>query len=385
MNTELSSFAARLRGLIANRQSAIGNRQFAELALALFALQFQHNPAYRKICEARKLTPATVEHWTQIPAVPTAAFKELELTSLAPAERTAVFHSSGTTEQKPSQHFHSAESLAVYEASVISWFLENVPPDLRFAIDDLRLVCLTPPPAQVPHSSLVHMFETVRRKFGAPETVFTGELADDGAWTLDFAAALATLSPRAPRSAPRALLLLGTAFSFVHLLDEMVARDLRVALPPGSRVMETGGYKNRSRTLPKDELHALITDRLGVPRENILCEYGMSELSSQAYAPGAPASSRRVASNQEDFAGKMPALPGQFRFPPWARVQIISPETGREVAEGEMGLIRVFDLANIFSVVVVQTEDLGVRRGDGFELIGRAQLAEPRGCSLMAA
>jgi hypothetical protein len=72
-----------------------------------------------------------------------------------------------------------------------------------------------------------------------------------------------------------------------------------------------------------------------------------------------------------------------FSFPPWARVQIISPETGGEVAEGETGLIRVFDLANVFSVLAVQTEDLGVRRGDGFELIGRAALAEPRGCSLM--
>ena len=72
-----------------------------------------------------------------------------------------------------------------------------------------------------------------------------------------------------------------------------------------------------------------------------------------------------------------------FHFPPWARVQIISPETGREVADGETGLIRVFDLANVFSVAAIQTEDLGIRRGDGFELIGRAQLAEPRGCSLM--
>ena len=79
------------------------------------------------------------------------------------------------------------------------------------------------------------------------------------------------------------------------------------------------------------------------------------------------------------------APPRSFHFPPWARVQIISPETGREVAEGETGLIRIFDLANVFSVAAIQTEDLGIRRGDGFELVGRAQLAEPRGCSLMTA
>ena len=134
--------------------------------------------------------------------------------------------------------------------------------------------------------------------------------------------------------------------------------------------METGGYKNRSRSMPKAELHALITERLGVPPENIICEYGMSELSSQAYDSGVRSQNSGVR---------------EFQFPPWARVQIISPETGREVADGETGLIRIFDLANVFSVAAIQTEDLGIRRGDGFELIGRAQLAEPRGCSLMTA
>jgi hypothetical protein len=136
--------------------------------------------------------------------------------------------------------------------------------------------------------------------------------------------------------------------------------------------METGGYKNRSRALPKAELHTLITKHLGVSRENILCEYGMSELSSQAYDCGI----------HLPFSILDPRV---FNFPPWARVQIISPETGCEVADGETGIIRIFDLANVFSVAAIQTEDLGVRRGDGFELIGRAQLAEPRGCSLMTA
>jgi len=74
-----------------------------------------------------------------------------------------------------------------------------------------------------------------------------------------------------------------------------------------------------------------------------------------------------------------------FSFPPWAQVQIVSPETGREAMDGETGLIRVFDLANVFSVIAIQTGDLGIRRGDGFELLGRAQVAEARGCSLMSA
>jgi hypothetical protein len=396
MNTELSSFAARLRERIsvpAEVTRLKPNQNLSEpphvgcyeelesLVLELFALQFKHNSAYRKICDARQCTPQTVMDWTQIPTVPTAAFKELELSCLPPAERIAVFHSSGTTELKPSRHFHCAESLAVYEMSLWTWFEPRLGDNLKSQISNLKLLCLTPPPAQAPRSSLVHMFDVIRQKLGQPESVFVGRIGADGAWTLDFAAALAALT--ASRITHHASLVLGTAFSFVHLLDFLAEKKISLALPPGSRVMETGGYKNRSRILPKAELHALITERLGVPRENILCEYGMSELSSQAYDLGAPASLPASSPRHESPAGML-APPG-FHFPPWARVRIISPETGREVADGETGLIRLFDLANVFSVAAIQTEDLGLRRGDGFELLGRAQLAEPRGCSLMSA
>ena len=361
MNQPLSRFAARLRELIANPQSVIRNPQFSELALELFALQFKHNAAYRKICEARKLTPLVVEHWTQIPAVPAAAFKELELTSLAPDERIAVFHSSGTTELKPSRHYHNRESLAVYEASLWKWFQ-------LYVGRTGDLVFLTPNPSAAPRSSLVYMFETVRQMSGLPESAFTGNIAPDGSWAVDFAATIQRLKMASETGTP--LTLLGTAFSFVHLLDHLAENHLRFQLPNDSRVMETGGYKNRSRTMPKSELRALITKQLGITPHNIICEYGMSELSSQAYDSESHHLSSTIHSRF-------------FRFPPWARVQLISPETGREVAEGATGLIRIFDLANVFSVAALQTEDLAIRRGDGFDLIGRAQLAEPRGCSLM--
>jgi hypothetical protein len=400
VNIELSNFAARLRALISNWKSAADNRQFSTLALELFALQFKYNAAYRKICEAHllrqrtakaaHLTSEMVEHWTQIPAVPTTAFKELELTCLPPDERVVVFHSSGTTEHNPSRHFHSAESLKTYEASLWPWFAQNV---LRSADGPsacsenaiasassrgqavrapFAMICLTPPQTMAPHSSLVHMFETVRQKLGAAETVFVGKIAADGSWIVNFDTVFAALSPGRQTPDPRYHLLLGTAFSFVHLLDFLEEKNLRFDLPAGSRVMETGGYKNHSRSMPKADLHALITGRLGIRPENIVCEYGMSELSSQAY----------------DSASHHPSSiihHRVFRFPPWARVQIISPETGWEVADGETGLIRVFDLANVFSVMAIQTEDLGVRHGDGFELIGRVALTEARGCSLMTA
>jgi hypothetical protein len=106
----------------------------------------------------------------------------------------------------------------------------------------------------------------------------------------------------------------------------------------------------------------MISKCFGVSNSQIISEYGMSELSSQSY----------------DNPDRV------FRFAPWARAQIISPETGRELSISEIGLVRIFDLANVYSVMAIQTEDLGIRRDNGFELLGRPAEAEPRGCSLMA-
>src|SRR5689334_8744398 len=122
----LSDFAARLRKFMAaaagQAERSIGaatsqdERIFEELALDLFTLQFAHNEAYRKFCEFRGPTPHKIAHWSEIPAIPPTAFKELDLTSIPRAERKVAFQSSGTTNVTRSRHSHSAESLALYEA-----------------------------------------------------------------------------------------------------------------------------------------------------------------------------------------------------------------------------------------------------------------------------
>jgi len=408
MTSEFLNFTARLREFIQSAEPRTRNPEhrshlgpavvgcdasaFNELARELFRLQFAHNAPYRRLCEVRGVSPQNATRWAQIPAVPTAAFKELELSCLPVEERTTVFYSSGTTGQRRSRHFHNAESLAVYEASLLPWFRAHVLPDSRspiadsrLAIGDWRLAILTPPPTQAPHSSLVHMFETVRRALGAPGSAFVGTVGGDGAWRLDLEVALEVL--QAARAGQRPLVLLGTAFSFVHLLDHLAEEDLRFNLPAGSRAMETGGYKGRSRILPKAELHALLTEWLGIPPTHIVCEYGMSELSSQAYdhALDATRNPQPAIRLTPHASRRSSSVTRHFVFPPWARAQIVSPETGLEVAEGETGLIRVFDLANVFSAMAIQTEDLGVRRGAGFDLIGRVEAHEPRGCSLLTA
>lgn len=349
---QLADLSARIRAFIASGRD--DSAAFDELALDLFAFQFEHNPPYRRYCLNIEATPERIHAWTDLPAIVTSAFKTGEWTVLTNEERSRVFCSSGTTARDRSRHFHSSETLRLYEASLLAWFKPHLLPDRS----NIRFVFLSPIPSEAPHSSLVHMFQTVSA-FGS--ATWHASVQADGAWALDAESVLRALEASGEPAA-----ICGAAFSFVHLHDFLAAKGAKLRLPPGSRAFETGGYKGRSRAVPKEELHAMIAESLGLSGSAIISEYGMSELSSQAY-------DRTFGRNDLRL----------FRFPPWARAVVISPETGRAAAEGEAGLLRVCDLANVGSVTMVQTEDLAVRRGQGFELLGRAALAEPRGCSLM--
>ena len=131
--------------------------------------------------------------------------------------------------------------------------------------------------------------------------------------------------------------------------------------------METGGFKGRSREVTKPELYQLFTHHLGIPAQRIVNEYGMTELSTQFY-------DATMRLDQQSDCKDIPA---------WARVLVINPNTGEESATGERGLIRIFDLANLWSAMCIQTEDLGIAHADGtFEVLGRIAGAEVRGCSL---
>lgn len=338
---------------------------FTRLALRLFVFQAGHNPILRRLCAARALNPAHLTDWRQIPALPTVAFKEQDVTVLSLGDRAATFHSSGTTAQLPSRHYHSPASLALYELSVSRWYRHCIGPNSPGATPTSHrpaLICLTPAPEEAPHSSLAHMMGTLAAEPQWSRSDFLGRIRA-GQWEVDFDRALPLLQQAAAGTSPCHLY--GTAFNLVHLLDYLEDRSVTIPLPPGSRVMETGGYKGQSRQISRHELHQSIAHRLGVPPSQIFSEYGMCELGSQAYSlPG--------------------ANPPVFHFPPWARAMIVNPETGREADIGQSGLIRVVDLANVASAVAVQTQDLGVRLKEGFRLLGRAPSAEARGCSLLS-
>ena len=340
---------------------AMTDEEFDRVARELFAFQYERCAPYRAYCDRVKWTPQNVAHWKQIPAVPTSAFKNFALTCFPVEEATAEFHTSGTTREKAGKHY--LRTLELYEAAIRPNFAAYLVPDEK----RLPMMILMPSPQEAPHSSLSHMMGVVAREFGAEGSEF---YVEDG--LLHVERVVRDLS--GAQLAHRPIFLLGTAFAFVHLLDHLARQGLRFKMAEGSRVMETGGFKGRTREMPKVELYSFIEKLLGIPKARIINEYGMTELSTQFY----------------DGSLQVNRQTDRKAAPPWARVVVIDPNTGREAAENEHGLIRVYDLANLWSIMCIQTEDLGVARAESasgtnsFEVLGRAAGAEVRGCSLTA-
>jgi hypothetical protein len=348
----------RLLALIERGATArLADAEFEELALAVFAHQFACNAPYRAYCAARAATPATVANSLDVPAVPTDAFKAADLVCGDPADAAAVFRTSGTTAGRERRGTHYLLDTALYLAALRVGFRDHLVPDRGC----IRILSLVPAASERPDSSLSFMVDEILRRYGAPGS---GTYVEAGGLVLDgfleaVAAAVAAKEP---------VLIAGTSFAFVHLLDALAATALKVALPAGSRAMDTGGFKGLSREVGREELYTLLERRLGIPQDMVVNEYGMTEMSSQLYDG--------VAGQAGDAASRTHAPPA------WVRSVAVDPETLRPLSDGQVGILKHLDLANLDSVMALQTADLGRVREGRVELLGRAEGAAERGCSI---
>ena len=349
----------RLLSVIARgAHAALDGAEFDALARAVFAHQYACNAPYRAFCDRRGATPETIARWEDVPAVPTDAFKAAALVCGDPSDAATIFRTSGTTQGRERRGEHHLPDLALYDAALRAGFAAHLLADGARP----RILSLVPSPAELPDSSLSHMVGEVMRDFGASDSGWF-VTADGGIAHRELGDALRVAEAEgAPVCIP------GTAFAFVHWLDALAAAGERFHLPKGSRVMDTGGFKGRSREVTREELYAAIGDRLGIAPAWCVNEYGMTEMSSQFYdgvAGSAPAPAERL------HAG-----------PAWVRAQATDPETLRPLPHGEVGVLRHVDLANLNSVMAIQTADLGFTTPRGFRVLGRATGAEARGCSI---
>jgi len=310
--------------------------EFNALALQVFRFQFENNPVYRSFCDLLYKNPSAIKKVEDIPFLPIQFFKSHQVLSSSEAIKK-TFTSSGTTGNATSKHYIT--DLSVYEDSFnkgFNTFYGN--------IEDFIVLALLPSYLEREGSSLVYMVDSLIKDSNRLESGFY----------LDNLTALSATLKRLDTKGQK-VLLIGVSFA---LLDLIKAYSFNLN---NTIIMETGGMKGRRKELIREELHTILKRGFGV--NTIHSEYGMTELLSQAYSKGN----------------------GVFNSPNWMRILIRDTEDALTLTKkGKTGGINIIDLANINSCSFIATQDLGrVNKNGSFEIIGRFNTSDIRGCNLM--
>lgn len=310
--------------------------QFEEVALAIFNYQYQHNNVYHKFCDYLGKSVKTVNQLTDIPFLPIEFFKSHQVVC-GSKKPEAIFESSGTTQSQTSKHF--VPDLSLYEQSYLKAFSLFYGP-----VENYCILALLPSYLERQGSSLVYMVNDLVKRSNHPDSGFYLHNLEELHHKLSY------LEQKGTKT-----LLIGVSFALLDLAEQF-------PMPLKSTIiMETGGMKGRRKELIREELHLILTKAFGV--QTIHSEYGMTELLSQGYSQGH----------------------GIFRSPPWMKILTRDSEDPLSFQmEGKTGGINVIDLANLHSCSFIATQDLGkTLPDDSFEVLGRFDNSDVRGCNLL--
>ncbi|MEO9869461.1 LuxE/PaaK family acyltransferase [Ekhidna sp.] len=307
---------------------SINEKTIVDCSLEAFDYQFHTNQVYREYCNYLKVNPKTVKKLTEIPFLPIEFFKNHAVKSGEWKEKK-IFRSSGTTDEGRSKHFikdldhYHTYSKSVFEKSFGS-------------LSEIKIIALLPSYLEQGDSSLISMVDYFMSYSADGSGYFIGE---------DLTSLLENEDPK---------IFIGVSFAFLDLLDKSGPITSQNCI-----VIETGGMKGRRREIIRNELHQMLKDGFSV--NTVFSEYGMTELQSQAYGEN-----------------------GIFHFPPWAKCLIRDiNDPFAYLDQNKTGGINVIDLANIDSCCFIETKDLGRTKHEGFEVLGRFDNSDIRGCNLM--
>lgn len=312
------------------------SQKFKEVALTVFKHQFKNNKVYRSFCDLLYVHTSDVNEIKDIPFLPIQFFKSHKiLSSLDEIQET--FTSSGTTGSMTSKHF--VTDISFYQKSYLKGF-HHFYGDIK----EYTVLALLPNYLERKGSSLVYMVNDLINKSQQSESGFYLNNLKELSETL---IKLNQLEKK--------VLLIGVSFALLDLIEQQQF-NLKNTI-----IMETGGMKGRRKELIRDELHSILKNGFGV--SEIHSEYGMTELLSQAYSKGK----------------------GVFDCPPWMKILTRDTEDALTIQEPtKTGGINVIDLANYNSCSFIATQDLGkIQQNGTFEIIGRFDNSDIRGCNLM--
>ncbi|SDB64522.1 Acyl-protein synthetase, LuxE [Flavobacteriaceae bacterium MAR_2010_188] len=310
--------------------------EFENCALQVFQHQFENNQVYRSFCDLLLKHPSDIKTIEEIPFLPIQFFKSHEVIERnRNAEKT--FYSSGTTLSGRSKHLVS--DLSVYEESFRKGFEHYYG-----NINDYTILGLLPSYLEQGDSSLIYMVDDLIKNSKKPESGF---------FLNDFS--MLSENIQSLEKSGEKYILIGVTYALLDLVETHQFKMKR------GIVMETGGMKGRRKEMVREELHQQLMQGFGV--NSIHSEYGMTELLSQAYSKGN----------------------GIFDCPPWMKIISRSVQDPLTILEStKTGGINIIDLANVNSCSFIATQDLGrVNEDESFEIIGRFDSADIRGCNLM--
>ena len=309
---------------------------FEALALEIFRFQSLHCVVYKEFLQALKVNPVEIKKVEQIPFLPVRFFKShtVQTTSFEPA---IIFESSGTTGSINSRH--PVKELLLYEESCIKAFEISYGP-----VNEWCILGLLPSYLERRNSSLVYMVDKLIQLSEHPQSGF---------YLNEFENLFAVLNEL--EKARQKTLLIGVTFALIDFAEKY-ARPLRHLI-----IMETGGMKGRREELIRPAVHGILKKSFSLDR--IHSEYGMTELLSQAYSQGE----------------------GIFHCPHWMKVLVRDEEDPFVVKKVGAGTINIVDLVNIHSCSFIATDDVGkINLNGSFEVLGRIDGSDLRGCSLMS-
>ncbi len=318
-----------------NNIFSVTPQTFAQFALQVFNYQYQRNLVYRNWVNALGAQTSSVQSINDIPSMPVSFFKSHKVVT-GEFEPQVIFESSGTTQTTNSRHW--VKDVSLYKQSFIKGF-EKFYGNLK----DWCIIGLLPSYLERSGSSLVMMVD---------ELIKLSVHAESGFYLYEFEKLASVLQEL--ENSKQKTLLIGVTFALLDFADQF-AMTLKY-----TTVMETGGMKGRRKEMVREEVHNRLKDRLGV--EKVHSEYGMTELLSQAYSCG----------------------DGIFKTVPWMKILLREEDDPLKIKQEGRGLINIIDLANIYSCSFIATDDVGtIYQGGSFEVLGRFDNSDIRGCSLM--
>lgn len=323
--------------------------RFNKLALKEFELQYNTIKPYCDYCRSKKVSPETITNWKEIPAVPSLAFKKFILTTFSVEKAEHAYFTSGTTDHtRKGSIYRDKGAVDLINAANGLLTREYVFPD----VDRMKILLMTPSPQMAPGIGMAVGLERVRTEFGTQESTYL--ITKRG---LNVELLLKSLIEADRTVEPIALV--GSTTGFIYFFNACEKDGIQFKLPPKSRVCDGGGYMGQFGECSREEYFEKCRRILGVEEHYCINVLGMGEISTNFF-------DNVLKDYLNGKNGKRYKV-----IPPWTRIEVVDINNFHKLPRGETGLLRHYDLINRAMVMAVQTDNLGFKIEEGFEIIGR--------------